>query len=105
MTRASQSAKKARISVYKPKGTKHGSMVVLTPTRTWRGKITYKEVNAAPYYKPSDEGDKSLKKKPSMTSSHSRTAIPTSLEDTCQSEASCLDDQEPHIPRITKVRL
>ena len=80
-------------------------MIVLTPTRTRRGKITYKEVDVAPYYKPLNEGDKSLKKKPFMTPSHSRTAIPTSLEDTCQWEASCLDDWESYIPRITKVRL
>jgi hypothetical protein len=79
-------------------------MVVLTPTRTRRGKIIYKEVDAAPYYESSDEGGKSPKKKPAMTPSRSRTDIPASLEDTSQREASCFDDQKPHVPRITKVR-
>jgi hypothetical protein len=82
-------------------------MVVLTPTKTRRGKTIYTEVDAAPYYTSSDEEGKSPKRKPSKTpsNSESRTTVPTLLEDTSQWDASCLDDQEPHIPRITKVRL
>ena len=73
-------------------------MVVLAPTTSRRGKIKYTEVDAAPYYKLSDEEGESPKKKPSEP-------LPASSEDTFQWEASCLDDQEPHLPRITKVRL
>ena len=98
MTRTQPNAKRVKISVYKPKVKKRsagfGSMVVLTPFKTRRGKTIYKKVDAMPYYKPSDEGVKSPKKAVS--------AIPG---DTNQWEASCLDDQEPHIPRTTKVRL
>ena len=111
MTRTSQNAKKAKISVYRPRGKKHRagssstSMVVLKPTKTRRGKTIYTEVDAAPYYTSSDEEGKSLKRKPSKTPSHSKTTVPTRLEDISQLEASCLDDQEPCAPRITKVRL
>lgn len=100
-------AKKAKVSVYKLGGTKprvSGSMVVLTPTTTRRGKIIYTEVDAAPYYKSSDEEGELPKRKCSKTPSHSRTTVSASLEDTFLQEA-CLDDQEPHVPRITKVRL
>jgi hypothetical protein len=79
-------------------------MVVLAPIRTRRGKITYTEVDAAPYYDSSDEGGESPKRKPSKTPSRSKTTVPASLEDAFQQEASCLGDQEPHVPRITKVR-
>jgi hypothetical protein len=72
-------------------------MTVLAPTRTRRGKIIYKEVDAPPYYELSDEEGKSPKKKPSMIPSNSMTAIPPSLE------ASSFDNQEPHVSRITKV--
>jgi hypothetical protein len=112
MTRATpRNAKKAKISVYKPKGKKYRagsgsvSMVVLTPTKTRRGKTIYTEVDATPYYDSSDEGGESPKRKPSKAPSHSTTTVPALLEDTFQWEASCLDDQEPHVPRITKVRL
>ena len=111
MTYTFQNAKKAKISVYKPKGKKHkagsgsGSMVVLKPTKTRRGKTIYTEVDAAPYYTPSDEEGKLPKRNPFKTLSHSKTTAPTSLKDASQWEASCLDDQEPHVPRITKVRL
>lgn len=110
MTRTSRNAKKAKVSVYKSTGKKHrassGSMVVLTPFKTRRGKTIYTEVDAASHYDPSDEEDKSSKRKPSKTPTHSTiAAVPASLEDTFQWEASCLDDQEPHLPRTTKVRL
>lgn len=105
MTRAPQSSKRAKITVRKPKHSKFGagsaSFFVLAPTRTRRGKVNYKEVDAAPYFELSDEdkGGKSPKKEPSLTPSNSRTAIPPLLE-----EASSFDNQEPHVPRITKVR-
>ena len=111
ITRISQNAKKAKISVYRPSGKKHragsGSMVVLTPTTTRRGKTIYTEEDAGPYYKPSNEEDELSKRKSSQTPgpSHSKTTLPASLEDTFQWEASFLDDQEPYVPRITKVRL
>jgi hypothetical protein len=109
MTRTPRNAKRAKISVYKPKAKNHrakaSSMVVLTPTTTRRGKIIYTEKDAAPYYAPSDEEEESPKRKSSKTPSHPRTAIPPSLEDIFQWEASCLDDQEPCISRVTKVRL
>ncbi len=70
-------------------------MVVLKPTKTRRGKTIYTEVDAAPYYKLSDKEDESLKMKHSTTPSHSRTAVPASLDDVFQSETSCLDDHEP----------
>jgi len=108
MTRASN-AKKAKISIYKPKGKKHkagsGSMVVLRPTKTRRGKTVYTEADATPYYKLSDEKGKSPKRNPSKTPSCSKTTVPTSPEDTFQGMASFLDNQEPHVQRITKVRL
>jgi hypothetical protein len=75
-------------------------MVVLAPTKTRRGKIIYKEVNATPYCELSDEGGKSPKKKPSMIPSNSRTAIPPLIEEA----SSSFDNQEPHVSRITKVR-
>jgi len=109
MPRTSQDTKRARITVYKPKGKKHkadsGSMVVLKPTKTRRGKTIYTEVDATPYYNLSDEGGETSRREPSKTPSHSKTTVPASLNDAFQWEASYLDDQEPHVPRITKVRL
>lgn len=102
MTCAPRNTKTAKIIKYKPKA-KKGSMVVLAPTKTRRGKVIYAEVDAASYYGISNEGGKSPKK-PSVTTSHSMTAVPASLDDTFQ-EFSCLNEQEPHVPRITKVRL
>jgi len=60
-------------------------MVVLTPTTTRRGKIVYTEVDAAPYYQTSDEGE-SPKRKPSNIPSHTTTTVPASLEDTVGSK-------------------
>jgi hypothetical protein len=71
MARATRNAKKAKISVYKPKRVGSGSMVVLTPTTTRRGKTVHKEVDAASYYDSSDEEDKSPKRKLPNTPSHS----------------------------------
>lgn len=109
MTRTPRNAKKAKVSVYKPKIKKHnagsGSMVVLAPFKTRRGKTIYREVDAAPYYEPSNEGGKSPKRNSSKTPSHSKTTVPPLLEDTYQCEGSFPDDQEPHVPRVTKVRL
>lgn len=105
MARASQKGKRAKISTYKPKGKKQrSSLVVFAPTKTRRGKTIYTEVDAGSYYDTSEEEGESSKRKPSKTPSHSRTAVPASLEGTFQWEASCLDDQEPHVPRTTKVR-
>jgi hypothetical protein len=104
MAPTTRNAKKAKISVYKPKRAGSGSMVVLTPRTTRRGKTIYTEVDAGSKYDPSDEEDKSPKRKPSNTPSRSRTTVPASQEDTFQWGASFLDDQEPHEPRITKVR-
>jgi hypothetical protein len=103
MTRGTRNTKKAKISVSKPKRTGSGSMVVMTPIRTRRGKTIYTEVDATSYYAPSDEEDESPKRKIPNTPSHSMTTVPASLKDTYQWEA-LLDDQEPHEPRITKVR-
>jgi hypothetical protein len=77
--------RKAKITVYRPRGKKHkvcsGSIVILKPTKTRRGKTIYTEVDAAPYYKLSDEGDdESPKRKHSTTPSHSRTTAPASLD-------------------------
>ena len=98
--------KRAKISFHRHKGQKHkagsGSMVVLTPTTTRRGKTTYTEVDATPYYEPSDEGDESPKRK---APSSSRTPVPASLKEIFQGEAFYLDDQKPYILKITKVRL
>ena len=109
MTRTPQNAKRAKITVHKSRGKKHragsGFMVVLTPTLTRRGKTIYKEVDAAPYYDSSDEEGKSPKRKPSEALSHPKTTVPASLEDTFQWDGFYLDNQEPHIPRTTKVRL
>jgi len=105
MTRAPRRAKRAKIIAHKPKhlnlGAGSASLFVVAPTRTRRGKIVYKEVDAAPLFELSDKdkGGESPKKT-SMTPSNSGTAIPPSLE-----EASSFDNQEPHVPRITKVRL
>lgn len=38
-------------------------MVAFTPTQTWRGKTTYQEVDATPYYKLSDEGEEAPKRR------------------------------------------
>lgn len=111
MTRTPPNAKRAKISVYKPKAKKRkadtssGSMVVLKPKKTRRGKTIYTEVDATSSYAPSDEEGKSPKRKPSKTPSHSKTALPAPLEDAFQWEGADLNDQESHVPRITKVRL
>lgn len=109
MSHSPRKAKRAKISVYKPGGTKSrtssGPMVVFTPTTTRRGKIVYNEVDATPYYESSDEEGESPQRKIPKATSCSRATIPASLEDTFRQDASCLDDQEPHVPRITKVRL
>jgi hypothetical protein len=104
MARTTRNAKKAKISVYKPKRAGSGSMVVLTPSTTRRGKTIYTEVDASSKYDPSDEEDKSPKRKPPNTPSCSRTTASVSQEDTFQWGASSLDDQGFHEPRITKVR-
>jgi hypothetical protein len=78
-------------------------MVVFKPRKTRRGKTVYTEVDAAPYYDSFDEGGESPKRKPSKIPS--RKAVPASLEKAFQQKASCLDNQEPYEPRITKVRL
>jgi hypothetical protein len=75
-------------------------MVAFVPTKTRRGKTIYKEVDAALYYKSSDEEGESPKRKLSKTPSHSRTTVPASLEDMFQ-----WDGEEPYVPRITKVGL
>lgn len=103
MARSTHNAKRAKISVHRPKRAGSGSLVVLTPTTTRRGKTVYTEVDAAPFYEPSDEEDESPKRKPPNTPSHSRTAAPAPLNETLQWDASYLDDQEPYEPRITKV--
>lgn len=109
MPRSSQNAKKAYITVIKPRGKKQktgsGSLVVFTPKKTRRGKTIYVEKDAASLFAFSDEEGKSSERKLSKTPSRSRTTVPASLEDTFRGEASFLDDQEPHIPRVTKVRL
>lgn len=107
MSRSPRKAKRAKISVYKPGGSKRrtgsASMVVLTPTTTRRGKIIYTEKDAAPYYKSSDEEGKSPQRKLPKTPYRSGTTVPASLEGRFLQEDSSLDDQEPHVPRNTKV--
>jgi hypothetical protein len=102
MTRVPRNAKTAKMIKYKPKAKKELT-VVLAPTKTRRGKVIYAEVDAASYCGISKKGDKSPKK-PSASTSGSMTAAPASLDNTSQ-ESSCLNEPEPHIPRITKVRL
>ena len=92
----SQDTKKAKITVYRSRGKKckvsSGSMVILKPTKTRRGKTIYTEIDAAPYYKLSNEGDnESPKRKHSTTPSHSRTTDPALLNNVFQCETSCLD--------------
>jgi len=105
MTRAAPKSKKARISIYKSNGKKSTasskSMLVFAPSKTRRGKIIHAEVDGALYR---DEEGEISKGRPFMTPSRPTTAVPSSLEDTFQLDASFLDDQEPHGPRITKVR-
>jgi hypothetical protein len=102
MAPVTRNAKKARISVSKPKRAGSGSMVVLAPAKTRRGKTIHTEVDAAPYYAPSDKKDESPKRKPPHTPSRSGTTALASLEDT--QGFSFLDNHESHEPRITKVR-
>lgn len=113
MSPTPRNSKKVKVSVFKL-GSKRrradsgsGSMVVLKPKKTRRGKTIYTEVDAGPDYTSSDEGGKSPKpkRKPSNTPSHSKTTISALVENTPQWEAAYLDDQEPHVSRITKVRL
>jgi hypothetical protein len=101
MTRTPPNSKRSKISVYKPKAKKRkadsslgpsGSMVVLKPKRTRRGKTIYTKVDAAPFYAPSDKGGESLKRNPSKTPSHSKTTLSASLEDAFQWESSDLID-------------
>lgn len=127
MTRSPQNgkSKRTKITVHKPKAKKprlgSGSLVVLAPTTTRRGKIVYTEVDAAPFYKSSDEEGDSPKRKLSKTpstpgpsgpsgpsgstrrSTRSRAVVPA--EDAFQWEASQPYVLEPYVPRITKVRL
>jgi len=107
MPRATRNAKNVKMTYFKPRDKKQKagsrSMAVFTATKTRRGKTVYKEEDAAPYYALSDEEGESSKTKPSKTPSCLETTIPASLENTW--EVPCLDDQEPYIPRTTKVRL
>jgi hypothetical protein len=111
MTRGKDKDKltRAKISIYKPRGKKHTagstSMVVLTPTTTRRGKTIYKEMDATPYYTPSNEEGESSKRKPFKTPSRSRTTSSTPLKDASQWNALYLDDEGPYASRITKVRI
>jgi hypothetical protein len=95
MTHAAPKSKKARMTVYKPNGKKSvdktKTILVFAPSKTRRGKTIYTEVDGAPHR---DEGGEASKGRPFMTPSRSTTAVPSSF----------LDDQEPHGPRITKVR-
>ncbi len=95
MTRAAPKSKKARITVYKSNSKKSvpssKTILVFAPSKTRRGKTIYTEVDGAPHR---DEGGEASKGRPFMTPSRSTTAVPSSF----------LDDQEPHEPRITKVR-
>jgi hypothetical protein len=115
MTRT-RAHKTLRKLVFKPEAKKRSSpgsaqMIIFAPTKTRRGKTVYVEKDATPYYKKSkdkaEQGETS-KRKPSKTPSCSRTAVPDSPEDTreesFQEEGSRLDDQEPDVRRITKVR-
>lgn len=99
-------AKRAKIMAHKPSGTEgrvgSGSLVVLTPAKTRRGKIFYKEVDATPYYELSDDEEGTSKRKPSKTPKDSIPIDPAPLEDISRQEA--LLDDEPYIPRTTKVR-
>jgi hypothetical protein len=70
-------------------------MLVLAPTTTRRGKVIYTEVDPALC---------SSKKNPSMTPIPSTMTVSASLEDAFQQDTFFMDDQEPHAPRITKVR-
>jgi hypothetical protein len=103
--------------VIKPEAKKRSSpgsaqMIIFAKRKTRSGKTVYVEKDAAPYYKKSkdkaEEQGETSKRKPSKTPSRSRTAVPDSLEDTreetFQEEGSRLDDQEPDVRRITKVR-
>jgi len=139
MARTPQNAKKAKVSVSKPRVKKReagkpgpgskvvvtpgptktqkgkaikarktgkANMVVLVPTKTQRGKTIYTEVDAAPYYQSSDEEGKKPKRNPSKTPSNSKTTVPapqTTVSAPLEDTPHCLDDQEPHIPRVTKV--
>jgi hypothetical protein len=106
MSHSTRKGKRARISAYNPGQAKHGpgssSMVVLTPTRTRRGKVIYAEADAAPYYKSSDEEGKSPKRKLPKIPTQSTATV---LGDEFGQQDFYLDDQEIHIPRVTKVRL
>jgi hypothetical protein len=116
MTRA-RARKTLRTLVIRPEAKKRsrpGSAqhIVFVPTKTRRGKTVYVEEDAAPYFKKSEDKAKeqgeTSKRKPSKTPSRSRTTVPDSPEDTreetFQEEGFRLDDQEPDVPRITKVR-
>jgi hypothetical protein len=108
ITHAPPNAKKAKISVSKCKVKKlkedPGRMVVLVHKKTRRGKIIFVKEDTAPYYASSDEG-KSPEKKPSVARSCSRTAVPAPPEDAFQPGASCSDNKEPIVTRVTKIRL
>lgn len=99
-------AKRAKISVYRLKGKKHRagswSIIILTPTKTKRGKITYTEVDATLYYEPTNKEGESSKRKAPFSFWTSITAL---LKKIFQGEASYLDDQKPYVSKITKVGL
>ena len=76
-------AKRAKIMAHKPSGTEgrvgSGSLVVLTPAKTQRGKIFYKEADATPYYELSDDEEGTSKRKPSKTPKDSIPIDPAPL--------------------------
>lgn len=88
MPRSSPKAKRARYTTHRPNvnkksshtGSQSGSMVVFTPARTRRGKISYKEVDASCIYQSSDEERETPRKKIPKTTSVSQ-GMTSALED------------------------
>ena len=80
-------------------------MVVYIPAWTWRGKTTYCEVDATPYYKLSDDEEETpRRRKIPKTPSGSETLQTTSgLFQDFQEAYAMGDNGSTSIPRQTKV--
>jgi hypothetical protein len=81
-----------------------GSMVMFTPTQTWRGKTTYQEADATPYYELSDDEETPRRRKIPKTPSGSEALQTTSglLQD-FQEACSMGDGESASAPRRRKV--
>ena len=107
MSPAPRKSKRARYTTHRPDGTMRptgpGSMVVFTPTRTRRGKLTYQEVDAFPYYKASNAEERTPRTKIPDAPSASQGTTSALQYDDLPGAGDFWEDGNPQTSRRTKV--